>query len=173
MAKYLKKKMSKDLEHSNNPPDLQKKVDDGKLLEWQTLLSKPNAVRVRYGKAAAHIRQTRADRFSGTRFVLTRKPVEDGQKVSDDDPSCFIVKGRWCLQGDLDQDLELKAEAGLLKSPTLSQLCRMTLVQVLSSNGGILQLGDIKLAFLEAGPLDPKFTPLYAHQPPWGHWEAV
>eukprot|EP00435_Cladocopium_sp_Y103_P011358 s4427_g2.t5 len=31
-----------------------------------------------------------------------------------------------------------------------------------------LQLGDIKGAFLEAGPLDKKFTPLFAHQPKGG-----
>lgn len=31
-----------------------------------------------------------------------------------------------------------------------------------------MQLGDIKGAFLEAGPLDAAFRPLYAHQPPGG-----
>ena len=31
-----------------------------------------------------------------------------------------------------------------------------------------MQLGDIKGAFLEAGPLNPKFAPLYAHQPKGG-----
>ena len=31
-----------------------------------------------------------------------------------------------------------------------------------------MQLGDIKGAFLEAGPSDKKFTPLYAHQPKGG-----
>ena len=31
-----------------------------------------------------------------------------------------------------------------------------------------MQLVDIKGAFLEAGPLNPKFSPLYAHQPPGG-----
>eukprot|EP00435_Cladocopium_sp_Y103_P073897 s9_g45.t1 len=168
MAEYLKKKLDKELRHSNNPPDLQQKVDDGKLAEWQTLLSKPNALKIHYGKAAEHIRRTHADRFMGSRFVLTRKPVEEGHEIDPHDFSTFTVKGRWCLQGHLDPDLQAKAEEGLLKSPTLSQLGRMTLMQVLASHKWLLQLGDIKGAFLEAGPLEERFRPLYAHQPPGG-----
>eukprot|EP00435_Cladocopium_sp_Y103_P016050 s2207_g4.t1 len=168
MAEYLKKKMSKELPHSRNAPELQKLVDEGKLLEWQTLLSKPNAVRVHYGKAAERIKRDFAHRFIGSRFVLTRKPLEEGKEVDPLDCSTFLVKGRWCLQGHLDPDLNLKAESGLLKSPTLSQLGRMLLMQIIASQKWNLQLGDIKGAFLEAGPLDPKFKPLYAHQPPGG-----
>eukprot|EP00435_Cladocopium_sp_Y103_P025803 s3154_g6.t1 len=168
MAEYLKKKMSKELKHSNNPTSLQKKVDEGKLVEWQTLLSKPNAVRLHYGKAAENIRQQRADRFIRSRFVLTRKPIDEGLEIDPNDESTFSVKGRWCLQGHLDPDLNQKAEEGLLKSPTLSQLGRMTLMQVISSKQWQLQLGDIKGAFLEAGPLEERFRPLYAHQPPGG-----
>lgn len=41
-------------------------------------------------------------------------------------------------------------------------------MQVIASKGWDLQLGDIKGAFLEAGLLDPKYRPLYAHQPPGG-----
>eukprot|EP00435_Cladocopium_sp_Y103_P075218 s4_g55.t1 len=168
MAEYLKKKMSKELRHSNNPPELQKKIDDGKSVEWQTLMAKDNAIKIHYGKAAERIRQTRADRFIGSRFVLTRKPTEEGREVDPHDLSSFIVKGRWCLQGHLDPDLQAKAEEGLLKSPTLSQLGRMTLMQVLASYKWCLQLGDIKGAFLEAGPLAERFRPLYAHQPAGG-----
>ena len=168
MAEYLKRKMSKELKHSGNAPELQKKVEEGKRLEWQTMLSKENAVRIHYGKAAEVIKRTRPDRFIGSRFVLTRKPMEEGQDIDPDDVSTFTVKGRWCLQGHLDPDLQVKAESGLLKSPTLSQLGRMTLMQVLSSKQWTLQLGDIKGAFLEAGPLEERFKPLYAHQPPGG-----
>ena len=168
MAEYLKKKMSKELPHSRNSPAVQKLVDEGKLLEWQTLLSKPNAVRVHYGKAAERIKRDFAHRFIGSRFVLTRKPVEEGKDIDPNDCNTFLVKGRWCLQGHLDPDLSLKAEAGLLKSPTLSQIGRMLLMQIVSSQRWDLQLGDIKGAFLEAGPLDPRFKPLYAHQPPGG-----
>ena len=39
---------------------------------------------------------------------------------------------------------------------------------ILVSKRGRLCLGDIKGAFLEAGPLKPQFRPLYAHQPPGG-----
>eukprot|EP00435_Cladocopium_sp_Y103_P064571 s214_g26.t1 len=168
MAEYLKKKMAKELPHSKNPADVQKLVNEGKSLEWQTLMAKPNAVKLHYGKAAERIRQDHADRFIGSRFVLTRKPLEEGGDIDPNDPTTFVVKGRWCLQGHLDPDLEVKAKEGLLKSPTLSQLGRMMLMQVISSQGWDLQLGDNKGAFLEAGPLDPKFKPLYAHQPPGG-----
>ena len=110
MAEYLKKKLSKELHHSKNPPELQRMVDAGKDAEWQTLMAKPNALKIHYGKAAGHIRRTRADRFIGSRFVLTRKPVEEGRAVDVNDLSTFIVKGLWC---------------------TLSQLGRMTLMQVI------------------------------------------
>ena len=53
----------------------------------------------------------------------------------------------------------------MLKSPTLSQLARMTLMQVISTMKWDLQLGDIKHPFLEAGPINEKFRPLFAHQP--------
>ena len=56
----------------------------------------------------------------------------------------------------------------MLKSPTLSQLGRMTLMQLISSLKWDLQLGDIRGAFLETGPRDSRFKPLFAHQPPGG-----
>eukprot|EP00435_Cladocopium_sp_Y103_P026818 s1587_g6.t1 len=168
MAEYLKRKLSKEIPHSKNAPELQRKVDEGKVLEWQTLLSKQNAIKIHYGRAAEAIRQKHADRFIGSRFVLTRKAVTEGQEVDPNDLSTFVVKGRWCLQGHLDPDLQTKAEEGMLKSPTLSQLGRMTLMQVLASKGWLLQLGDIKGAFLEAGPLEERFRPLFAHQPAGG-----
>ena len=101
--------------------------------------------------------------------MLTRKPLEEGLSVDPLDSDTFTVKGRWCLQGHLDPDLSQKAEMGLLKSPTLSQLGRMCLMQTIASCGWTLQLGDIKGgAFLEAGPLNDAFRPLYASQPPGG-----
>ena len=168
MAEFLKKKMSKELPHSNNPSHLQRMVDDGKSAEWETIISKPHAVKLHYGKKAAQIKADHPDRFIGSRFVLTRKPLEEGAHVDPNDWSTFRVKGRWCLQGHLDPDLTAKAEQGMLKSPTLSQLGRMTLMQIISSKKWKLQLGDIRGAFLEAGPLDAKFRPLFAHQPPGG-----
>ena len=88
--------------------------------------------------------------------------------VDPNDLNSFSVKGRWCLQGHLDPDLEQKALDGKLKSPTLSQLSRMILMQIISSKQWNLQLGDIKGAFLEAEPLADKYRPLYADQPPGG-----
>lgn len=168
MSEYLHKKAAKELKHSNNPPDLQKKVDDGKRSEWETIVSKPHAVHIHYGKKAQHIRETQSHRFIGSRFVLTRKPLEEGLDVDPNDVSTFIVKGRWCLQGHLDPDLPSKAELGMFKSPTLSQIGRMCLMQTIASQNWELQLGDIKGAFLEAGPLSETFRPLYATQPPRG-----
>ena len=57
---------------------------------------------------------------------------------------------------------------GLLQSPTLSQTGRMLVMQLIASHGWTLQLGDIKGAFLEAGPLPEKFRPLFAKQPAGG-----
>ena len=51
MAEYLKRKMSKELRHSGNDVDLQRMVDEGKRTEWLTLLSKPNAVKLHYGRS--------------------------------------------------------------------------------------------------------------------------
>jgi hypothetical protein len=36
MAEYLKRELSKEIPHSNNPPQLQKMVQEGKAAEWQT-----------------------------------------------------------------------------------------------------------------------------------------
>lgn len=169
VASYMKKaQVSKEIHHSNNPPELQRKVDEGKRLEWATISQRPDIVKVHYGQAAARIREHQSHRFIGSRFVLTRKACTEGAPVDPEDLSTFQVKGRWCLQGHLDPDLTEKAHSGSLKSPTLSQLGRMLLMQMISSHGWQLQLGDIKGAFLEAGPLDSKYRPLYASQPPGG-----
>lgn len=147
MAEYLKKKMSKELAHSNNPPKLQQMIDEGKRSEWQNTVGKGDNVRIHYGKKAEALRREFPHRFIGSRFVLTRKPLEEGQSVDPDNWSTFTVKGRWCLQGHLDPDLEIKAREGQLKSPTLSQLGRTLLMQVIASQGWTLQLGDVKGAF--------------------------
>ena len=168
IAEYIKKKMAKELPHSNNPPEVQRLVDEGKRTEWRTMLSKPDNVKLHFGRKAQQIREQYSHRFIGSRFVLTRKPLEEGAVIDPQNPATYTVKGRWCLQGHLDPDLHLKAQEGKLKSPTLSQLGRMTLMQVLSSKNWSLQLGDIRGAFLEAGPLESRFRPLFAHQPPGG-----
>ena len=75
IAEYLKKKMTKELHHSNNPSELQSKIDEGKRVEWNTLLNKPNVLRIHYGKAARNIKQQFSHRFIGSRFFSDQKTV--------------------------------------------------------------------------------------------------
>ena len=168
IAEYLQRRAEKELPHSRNPPELQAMVDAGKRAEWTTLINKENVIKLHYGKAAARIKKDYAHRFIGSRFVLTRKPLEEGATVDPHDYKSFSVKGRWCLQGHLDPDLNEKALTGKLQSPTLNQMSRMCLMQIISSHGWDLQLGDIKGAFLESGMIEEKYRPLYASMPPGG-----
>ena len=168
IADYLQKKMEKELPHSNNEVALQRMIDSGKSAGWKTMTEKPNVLKIHFGQSAKRIRSEAAHRFIGSRFVITRKALEEGQDINPHDLSTFQCKARWCLQGHLDPDLEVKAAEGKLQSPTLNQLSRTTLMQIIASFGWDLQLGDIKGAFLEAGMLDERFRPLYAHQPPGG-----
>ena len=142
-------------------------MNDSKVTEWGTLSDK-SAIRLHFGKKAQQLKERYPDRFIGSRFVITRKPIEEGQNIVEDDPSSYRVKSRWCLQGHLDPDLDDKAMSGLLQSPTLSQPSRVLIMQILSSFGWTIQLGDIKGAFLEAGPLPERYRPLFARQPPGG-----
>ena len=167
IAAYLQHK-AKEIPHSNNPPDLQKKVDQGKRAEWETMTNRPDIVKIHYGKAATKIKESLSHRFIGSRFVITRKATEEGVNVDPTKPDTFTCKARWCLQGHLDPDLSAKAEEGKWQSPTLNQLSRMVLMQIIASHGWDLQLGDIKSAFLEAGQLEERWRPLYANQPPGG-----
>ena len=167
MASYLQKKTSKELPHSNNHPDLQSLIDESKRTEWNTIVDK-QAVKIHYGKRAAKLLEAHPDRFIGSRFVITRKAADESRPIVDDDPSTYRVKSRWCFQGHLDPDLDRKVQDGLLQSPTLSQTGRMLVMQLISSFQWELQLGDIKGAFLEAGPLPTKFRPLFARLPPGG-----
>ena len=95
----------------------------------------------------------------GSRYVMTLK-------VEDDAAPRF--KARWCLQGHLDPDLTAKAELGDLQSPTLSQVGRNLIFQLLASHQWEMQLGDIKGAFLSAGNLPQRYKPLYASLPKGG-----
>lgn len=49
IAEYIKKKMSKELPHSNNPPELQRMIDEGKRAEWHAISSKPKVVKLHFG----------------------------------------------------------------------------------------------------------------------------
>ena len=89
---------------------------------------------------------------------MTRKEDEEGSRI----------KARICLQGHLDPDFHKKIESGDCHSPTLSQLGRSLMLQLLGSHHWTMNLGDIKGAFLEAGPLPERYRPLYMHMPQGG-----
>ena len=87
--------------------------------------------------------------------------VENGKAADPNNLSHWRVKARWCLQGHLDPDLFKKGSSGQPQSPTLSQI-RTVLYQLMATFRWRLQLGDVKGAFLEAGPLAKCYRPLYA-----------
>eukprot|EP00435_Cladocopium_sp_Y103_P016341 s443_g4.t1 len=171
IAQYMAKRMQKELPYNNNPKWLQAQIDSAKTAEWNTLADK-DAVHLLSPSESECVRKRHAHRIMGSRFVLTKKPLEDivenGGKADPNEPSHWKVKARWCLQGHLDPDLSSKAREGLLQSPTLSQMGRTVLFQLLSSHKWLLQLGDLKGAFLEADPLDKRYRPLYARLPAGG-----
>jgi hypothetical protein len=141
---------------------LQARVDQAKVSEWQTLIDK-GAVRIVPAHESNWIRNHKANRIMGSRFVIVKKPEEDIVETRGQaDPSNLShwkVKARWCLQAHLDPDLSDKASAGRLQSPTLSQMGRTVLFQLIASHRWLLQLGDIKGAFLEAGPIPACYKP--------------
>ncbi len=140
LTQYIQKKASKEIRGTGNPPAFQSKVDEAKLLEWNTIAGK-SAARIVYGQEAAGVRRKHADRIMGSRYVITIKQEDDAPER---------VKARWCLQGYLDPDLGAKAESGDLQSPTLSQVGRNILFQLIASYRWRLKLGDVKGAFLAA-----------------------
>ena len=156
-AAFLQKRQQKEIKAWGNEPELQHRIDLSKGTEWETLEGK-DAVRVWRGAKAAEIRARHPDRFIGSRFVVVNKHDEEGERI----------KSRWCLQGHLDPDFHEKISSGACHSPTMHPLSRALLLQVIVSKKWELQLGDIKGAFLEAGPIDKKYRPLFAEQPPGG-----
>ena len=157
MAAFLQKRAQKELPATGNTPDMQHRIDEAKLVEWETVSGKA-AVRVHTGAKAREIKEKFGHRFIGSRFVVTNKVDEEGSRV----------KARWCLLGHNDPDFHQKIASGECHSPTMHQLSRAWLLQVLVSKGWTLNLGDIKGAFLEAGPIPEKYRPLFAAQPPGG-----
>ena len=95
VASYMQKKAAKEIRCTGNPPALQCKVDEAKLLEWNTILAK-HAARLVLGPEAEHVRRKFSHRIMGSRYVLTIKQEDDAPER---------VKARWCLQGHLDPDL--------------------------------------------------------------------
>ena len=157
LASFIQKKLQKELPPSGNPEELQNKIDVAKGTEWETLSGK-NAVRVHTGQKARMLKEKHPHRFIGSRYVITEKKEDEDVRI----------KARWCLQGHLDPDFSEKVSSGSCHSPTLNQLSRALILQIIVSNRWTMCLGDIKGAFLEAGPINPKYSPLFARQPPGG-----
>ena len=157
MSAFLQKRLQKESPPSGNSPELQSKIDEAKRTEWSTLSDKP-AIKVWTGAKAKMLRDKYPERFIGSRFVITEKTEDQDTRI----------KARWCLQGHLDPDFKEKIDNGLCHSPTLSQLARALVLQVLSSKKWTMCLGDIKGAFLQAGPLQAKYRPLFARHPAGG-----
>ena len=122
-AAFIQKKMQKEIQPSNNSPEVQAKVDASKSLEWETLLGK-NAIRIWTGEKAKQTRKNCSDRFIGSRFVITNKVDEDGSRV----------KSRWCLQGHLDPDFHEKVMSGACHSPTLHFAFHVTVTHFADSS---------------------------------------
>eukprot|EP00435_Cladocopium_sp_Y103_P006224 s2324_g2.t1 len=165
---YFSKRAQKEIPASRNEPMLQGRVDQAKVSEWQTLIDK-GAVRVVPASESRWIRKHKANRIMGSRFVIVKKPeeeiVENGGIPDPANIDHWRVKARWCLQGHLDPDLSDKARSGQLQSPTLSQMGRTVMFQLMASHQWLLQLGDVKGAFLEAGPIPECYRPLFANLP--------
>ena len=157
MAAFLQKRMQKELPVTGNEPALQDRIEEAKSLEWETTQGK-SAMRVWRGAKAREIRQKFPDRFIGTKFVVTNKVEDQGERI----------KARLCLQTHKDPDWGAKIASGECHSPTLSGLGRALLLQLLVSNHWVMNLGDIRGAFLEAGPLPERYRPLYAELPEGG-----
>ena len=160
VASFLQKRMQTELHHSNNAPQLQEKIDDAKVIEFiHTLQDEKKALKVVPPKQAMKIRKDRPNRIMTSRFVVTNK-VEDGNSK---------IKARWCLRGHHDPDLITKILSGKCHSPTLSQLARSVVLQLIVSNKWEMNLGDIKGAFLEADVREQALkNPVYAEMPPGG-----
>eukprot|EP00435_Cladocopium_sp_Y103_P031818 s2602_g8.t1 len=159
LANFLKKKMQTELHHSKNPPEIQEAIDESKIVEWLTLQDEKQVIKVIEPQQAANIRKTKPDRIMSSRFVITKK-VEDGDTR---------MKSRWCLRGHHDPDLLEKVASGKCHSPTLAQMSKNILLQILVSHQWTMNLGDIKGAFLEANVKDQlRAKPVFAELPPGG-----
>ena len=124
--------MQKELPVTGNPPELQERVETAKGDEWCTMLSKPS-VKVWSGPDAERLRRQHPDRFVGSRLVVTEKAEDESSRI----------KARWVLQGHQDPDVDAKVAAGSCHSPTMSQLSRNLLLQLLVSKKWRMCLGDV------------------------------
>ena len=74
-------------------------------------------------------------------------------------------KSRLAAQWHQDPDLEKKAEAGRLSSPTVQQQTIQVGLQTAASRDMDIEIADIKVAFLNSHPYGPDNTPVYCWPP--------
>ena len=111
VTSFLQKKLQHELRHSNNPPALQEKIDDAKIVEFiHTLQNEKHAIRIVPPYQVHKIRRSHPDRIMSSRFVITEKKEDNSSRI----------KARWCLRGHHDPDLVEKVLSGKCHSPTLS-----------------------------------------------------
>ena len=160
VAGFIQKKLQTELPHSHNPPALQERIDQAKVVEFvHTLLDEKRAIQIIPPHQAYKIRRDKPDRIMSSRFVITEKKEDNSSRT----------KARWCLRGHHDPDLEAKVLSGKCHSPTLSPMSRSIILQLIVSCGWKLGLGDIKGAFLEADvSRQTSANPVFAELPPGG-----
>ena len=109
MAAFLQQRAQKEIPASGNDSELQERVDQAKVLEWETVHGK-SAVKVWTGAKAEEIKSKSGHRFIKNRFVVTNKTDEDGSRI----------KARWALLGHGDPDFREKIMSGECHSKTLT-----------------------------------------------------
>jgi hypothetical protein len=133
-AVNLKKQGRKEINAKNLTQEKRTELDLARAKEWKKMITS-KAVIVHEGDEAQKImHEVGIDRLLESRFVYTS---EDGSLET-------ALKARWCIRGYLDPDL-LDLETA---SPTLSNEGFSIALQLLSSCGWRMTIGDIEAAFL-------------------------
>ena len=81
LATFPKKKMQKELHHSNNPSELQGLIDDSKRVGWEALQDEKQAIHVIPPHEAVLIRKHKPDRIMSSHFVITEKQEDQTTRV--------------------------------------------------------------------------------------------
>ena len=93
LANYIQKKASKEVPASGNCLELQRKIDEAKLIEWNVVTGK-SAARLVLGPEADEVRQKHSHRIMGSRYVVTVKHEDDARQGSRPGGVCKAI---WIL----------------------------------------------------------------------------
>ena len=138
---------------------LLQEILEAKRVEWETIVDEKHAVQVMSIERSRQIRTHRNDRIIPSRYVLVLKKDEQGN---------LKVKARLVMKGFGDPDEPKLVRSGMTSSPTVSQNARMVALQIIASSKWVLQMADIKGAFMESDKLQREDGPLYFSQPSGG-----